>query len=264
LSSGSDAGESASPVRHDVRSHQLLGFFERRFLILAAVRLENPSQLCAALLLKQDEQLLHVLNAGSKVHGIDAEPGLALEFGRRYPEFSAPLDSLDYRGVQLLRIVFAQGGGAKADADGRHGRPAGGFEVRMLQDYSRRVKELIDANLFKSKLKQAYDPGEHALIMGLRNVVLHEVHLRANWQVRWHAGTKTKHFVIQRADLLADGELNSVARDYLDRLGTICDVTFLLRGYSEKIDAICAARSYLTANTSTYLLDWRLDRAYRP
>src|ERR1700754_1248246 len=67
-------------------------------LILAAVRLENHSQRCAALLLKQDEQLLHVLSAGSKVHGIDTEPGLALEFCRRYPEFAALLDSLDHSG----------------------------------------------------------------------------------------------------------------------------------------------------------------------
>jgi hypothetical protein len=98
--------------------------FEERSL--AAVRLENHSQRCAALLLKQGEQLLHVLSADSKVHGIDAEPSLAFEFCRRNPEFAALLDSLDHSGGQLLRIVSAQRGGAKADADGRHGRPAGG------------------------------------------------------------------------------------------------------------------------------------------
>jgi hypothetical protein len=108
--------------------------------------------------------------------------------------------------------------------------------AKTLVDYSRRVKELVDTGLFELRLKLAYDPGEHALIMGLRNVLLHEVHLRANWQMRWHAGTKTKHFVIQREDLLADGELNGVARKYLDRLGTTCDVTVLLQGYCEKVD----------------------------
>ena len=116
---------------------------QRRFLILPAVCLENP-QCCAALLLKQDEQLLHVLSAGSKVHGIDAEPSLALEFCRRNPEFAAPLDSLDHGGVQLLRIVFAQGGGAKADADGGHGWPAGGFEVRMLRNERIKMRRLAD------------------------------------------------------------------------------------------------------------------------
>ena len=53
-----------------------------------------------------------------------------------------------------------------------------------LVDYSRRGKELVDVGLFEEKLNQAYDPGEHALVMGLRNAVLHEVHLRANWQRR--------------------------------------------------------------------------------
>jgi hypothetical protein len=57
------------PKPSGIRGRQFLGFFEERFLILAAVRLKNHSQRCAALLLKQSEQLLHVLSAGSKVHG---------------------------------------------------------------------------------------------------------------------------------------------------------------------------------------------------
>ncbi len=121
--------------------------------------------------------------------------------------------------VKVNKELFAALGGAKT-----------------LLDYSRRLKELIGTDLFESRLKLAFEPGEHALIMGLRNLLLHEVHLRANWQVRWHAGTKTKHFVIQREDLLADGKLNNVALQYLDRLGTACDITVLLRGYAEKVD----------------------------
>jgi hypothetical protein len=62
--------------------------------------------------------------------------------------------------------------------------------AKTLVDYSRRVKELVDTDLFESVLKLAYDPGEHALIMGLRNVLLHEVRLRANWQMRWHGERK--------------------------------------------------------------------------
>jgi hypothetical protein len=46
--------------------------------------------------------------------------------------------------VQLLRIVFAQGGGAKADADGRHGRSAGGFEVRMLRNERIKMRRMAD------------------------------------------------------------------------------------------------------------------------
>ena len=122
--------------------------------------------------------------------------------------------------------------------------------AKTLVDYSRRVQGWVDTHLFESKLKLAYEPGEHALIMGLRNVLLHEVHLRANWQMRWHAGTKTKHFVIQREDLLADGELNRVARQYLDRLGTTCDVTVLLQGYSERIDQFY---TWLLAEAETHL-----------
>jgi hypothetical protein len=122
--------------------------------------------------------------------------------------------------------------------------------AKTLVDYSRRVKELVDVGLFEEKLKQAYDPGEHALVMGLRNAVLHEVHLRANWQVVWHAGKKTKHFVIQREDLLAGGGLKGIARDYLDRLGTTCDVTELLLGYTEKVGEFYA---WLLAEVESHL-----------
>ena len=108
--------------------------------------------------------------------------------------------------------------------------------AKTLVDYSRRVKDLMDATLFDAKLKDAFHPGEHALIMGLRNSVLHQVHFRANWQKRWRAGTKTTHFVIQTEDLQAEGELSSAAREHLNRFGTTCDVTELLRGYSEKVD----------------------------
>ena len=142
-----------------------------------------------------------------------------------FPDFNGPDNRIAREqleqavSVKVNKEFFAALGGAKT-----------------LLDYSRRVKGLVDTDLFESRLKLAYEPGEHALIIGLRNVLLHEVHLRANWQVRWHAGTKTKHFVIQREDLLADGKLNNVALQYLDRLGTTCDVTVLLRGYAKKVD----------------------------
>jgi hypothetical protein len=44
----------------------------------------------------------------------------------------------------------------------------------------------------------------------------------------------------QREDLLADGELNAAAQKYLDQLGPTCDVTELLRGYSEKMEQFYA------------------------
>ena len=89
---------------------------------------------------------------------------------------------------------------------------------------------------FDAKRSEAFDPGEHALITDLRNVVLHQVHSRANWQKRWRAGAKSTHFIIKREDLLADGELNAAARKYLNQLGPTCDVTELLCGYSEKME----------------------------
>jgi hypothetical protein len=105
-----------------------------------------------------------------------------------------------------------------------------------LVDYGRRLKELVDADLFDSKLKQAFHPGESALVKGLRNSVLHQAHFKANWQQRWSAGGKSTHFVIQREALIMEGELNSTAREYLDRLGKTCDVTELSRSYSERVD----------------------------
>jgi hypothetical protein len=108
--------------------------------------------------------------------------------------------------------------------------------AKTLVDYSRRIKDLVDANLYDSKLKETFHAGEQALIFGLRNSVHHSVHSKANWQKRWSAGIKTTHFVIQREELLAEGDLNSAAREHLDRLGTTCGVTELLRGYAQKVD----------------------------
>jgi hypothetical protein len=112
--------------------------------------------------------------------------------------------------------------------------------AKTLVDYCRRLSDLVDADVFDTKLKDVFEPGEHALIMGLRNSALHQVHSRANWQKRWSVGTKTTHFVVQSEDLLAEGDLSSAARKHLDRLGTTCDVTELLRGYSEKVDQFYA------------------------
>jgi hypothetical protein len=112
--------------------------------------------------------------------------------------------------------------------------------AKTLVDYSRRIKDLVDAKTFDSKRGEAFDPGEHAMITDLRNVVLHQVHSRANWQKRWRAGAKSTHFIIKREDLLADGELNAAARKYLDQLGPTCDVTELLRGYSERMEQFYA------------------------
>ena len=112
--------------------------------------------------------------------------------------------------------------------------------AKTLVDYSRRIRDLVDTKRFDAKRNEAFHPGEHALIMELRNSVLHQVHSRANWQKVWRAGVKSTHFVIKREDLLADGELSSVAREYLVGLGSTCDVTELLCGYSEKVEQFYA------------------------
>jgi hypothetical protein len=163
-----------------------------------------------------------------------------------FPELNGPDDRISREeqekdiSVRVNKELFAALGAAKT-----------------LVDYSRRLKDLVGADLFDSKFRGAFHPGEHALIMGLRNSVLHQVHSRANWQKRWHAGTKTTHFVIQREDLLAEGKLNSAAREHLNRLGATCDVTELLRGYSEKLDQFYAwllfeAESHLPFEVSDF------------
>jgi hypothetical protein len=112
--------------------------------------------------------------------------------------------------------------------------------AKTLVDYSRRIRDLVDTKRFDARRNESFHPGEHVLIMELRNSVLHQVHSRANWQKVWHAGANSTHFVIRREDLIADGELSSVAREYLDRLGSTCDVTELLCGYSEKVEQFYA------------------------
>jgi hypothetical protein len=108
--------------------------------------------------------------------------------------------------------------------------------AKTLVDYSRRIKDLVNADLFETKRNAEFHPGEHAFIMELRNSVLHQVHSWANWRKVWSAGTKSTHFVIKREDLLADRELSNASREYLDHLGSTCDVTKLLQGYSERVD----------------------------
>lgn len=101
--------------------------------------------------------------------------------------------------------------------------------AKALVDYGRRIKELVGASLFDSKVTETFHTGEQALIFGLRNSIHHAVHSEANWQKIWSAGIKTMHFVVQREELLAEGDLKSAAREHLERLGTTCDVTELLR-----------------------------------
>ena len=122
--------------------------------------------------------------------------------------------------------------------------------AKTLVDYSRRLREMLNADLFDLKLKSSFDAGEHALITGLRNCVLHQVHSRANWQKRWSAGTKSTHFVIQNEDLLADGDLSSAAREHLKGLGKTCDITELMREYSVKVNLFYA---WLLAEVESHL-----------
>jgi hypothetical protein len=48
--------------------------------------------------------------------------------------------------------------------------------LKTLIDYSRRIKDLVDAKAFDARRNEAFDPGEHALITDLRNIMLHQVH----------------------------------------------------------------------------------------
>lgn len=70
--------------------------------------------------------------------------------------------------------------------------------AKTLVDYSRRIKDLVPADQFESRRNQAFSPNEHALIVGLRNSTLHEVHSETNWQKVYRGGPPTTHFVIDR------------------------------------------------------------------
>ena len=129
---------------------------------------------------------------------------------------------------------------------------------KTLIDYSRRIKDLVDAKAFEARLNEAFDPGEHALITSLRNVMLHQVHSRANWQKRWKGEEKSTHFILKREDLLADGELSATARKYLDQLGATCDVTALLHGYAGKMEQFYAwLLSEVEEHLPTEVIDYR-------
>jgi hypothetical protein len=112
--------------------------------------------------------------------------------------------------------------------------------AKTLVDYSRRIKSLVPADQFESKKKEAFSPKEHALIVDLRNSVSHKVHSEANWQKVYRGGQPTTHFVIDREDLLAEGELSQAAREHLIQLGPKIDVTELLSAYSQKVEGFYA------------------------
>src|SRR5437660_12802015 len=63
-----------------------------------------------------------MLDASTEIYGVNAEPSLPLEFGRRDPEFSALLDSHDDMRVQLLGSFSVQLVAAIANTDHRHRR----------------------------------------------------------------------------------------------------------------------------------------------
>jgi hypothetical protein len=106
--------------------------------------------------------------------------------------------------------------------------------AKTLVDYSRRIRDLVPNDQFEAKKNETFDPNEHALIVALRNSVLHEAHCEANWQKVYRGGPPA--FVIDREEILADGELSEAARKHLDSLGSKIDVTELLSAYSKKVD----------------------------
>jgi hypothetical protein len=108
--------------------------------------------------------------------------------------------------------------------------------AKTLVDYSRRIKGMVPDNQFESKKNEAFSPNEHALIVALRNSVLHEVHSAANWQKVYRGGPPVTHFVIDREELLVDGNLSESARKHLYTLGPKIDVTALLSAYSRKVE----------------------------
>lgn len=142
-----------------------------------------------------------------------------------FPELSAPdsrsvRESLEHDVSTLVnKELFAALGAAKT-----------------LVDYSRRIKDLVSAENFESKKHEVFSPKEHALVMDLRNSVLHQVHSEANWQKVYSGGPPTTHFVMDREELLAESELSQAAREHLNELGPDIDITELLSAYSQKVE----------------------------
>jgi hypothetical protein len=110
--------------------------------------------------------------------------------------------------------------------------------AQTLVDYSRRVKKFVAAEAFESKMKASFSPHEHNFVIGLRNILIHQVHSEANWQkvYRFGGAPSTMHFVIDREDLLAVGELSPEASQHAATLGENIDITDLLSRYAEKIE----------------------------
>jgi hypothetical protein len=133
--------------------------------------------------------------------------------------------------------------------------------AKTLVDYCRRIKDLVPVDQFDLKRKETFNSKEHALIVELRNLVLHQVHSEANWQKVYSGGPPVTHFVLDREDILADGELSQAAREHLEQLGPKIDVTALLSAYSQRVENFYGwFLSEVMANLPISVTDYRSCR----
>jgi hypothetical protein len=107
---------------------------------------------------------------------------------------------------------------------------------QALVDYSRRVKDQLDADAFDNKRREVFDENEHALVKGIRNLLDHRLHTAANWQTVYSKDGRSTHFKIGAEDLLAEAELTAAAKRCLATLGDTVDVSELLSHYAERVN----------------------------
>lgn len=134
---------------------------------------------------------------------------------------------------------------------------------QALVDYSRSVKDQLDADAFDKKRTEVFDENEHALVKDLRNLLVHRLHTAANWQTVYSKDGRSTHFKIETEDLLAEAELSAAAKKCLATLGETVDVSELLSHYAERVDRFYGwLLPELEQHISEAVLDFRHCRDY--
>jgi hypothetical protein len=108
---------------------------------------------------------------------------------------------------------------------------------QALVDYSRRAREFLPSNLYDQKLHEIFDDDEHALVKGLRNLLSHLRHTKADWETTYSQEGRATRFKIKTEVLLAEAELSSGARRSLATHGQSLDISNLLSEYAKRVDS---------------------------
>ncbi len=108
---------------------------------------------------------------------------------------------------------------------------------QALVDYTRRVRKMLPEGLFDQRRSEIFNHDEHVLVKGLRNLLSHKRHSTADWQTTYSSEGRVTRFKIETETLLAEAELDGVARAALATRGEILDVSDLLSSYTKQVDS---------------------------